>query len=103
MINLFAFRTRSPKKLRAATDPVGPDNDRWTDARMVAASMNTVGPVIAAWGAHPGITQRVEYVVAAARRCGIQLQCLGTTANGSPRHPLYLPADTPLEPFRPLS
>ena len=29
VVNLFAWRSRFPKELRAATDPVGPRNDYW--------------------------------------------------------------------------
>jgi len=32
---------------------------------------------------------------------GTSENCLGTTANGSPRHPLYVAADAPIEPWSP--
>src|SRR5690606_28870987 len=35
-------------------------------------------------------------IVEALREDGIELWCFGTNADGSPRHPLYLRADTPL-------
>jgi hypothetical protein len=38
-------------------------------------------------------------VVEALRTRGIPMFCLGKTATGRPRHPLYLRSDTPLEPF----
>ena len=38
-------------------------------------------------------------IVAALRRDGIALWCFGTNGDGSPKHPLYLRADTPLVPF----
>jgi hypothetical protein len=40
-----------------------------------------------------------DAVVAALRKEGIPLWCLGKTATGHPRHPLYLRSDTSVEPF----
>jgi len=38
-------------------------------------------------------------LVAALRADGVDLWCFGTNADGSPKHPLYLRADTPLRRF----
>ena len=38
-------------------------------------------------------------IVAALQEDGVALWCFGTNADGSPKHPLYLRADTPLTPF----
>ena len=38
-------------------------------------------------------------LVEALRADGIALWCFGTNGDGSPKHPLYLRADTPLQPF----
>lgn len=38
-------------------------------------------------------------LVQALREDGIALWCFGTNGDGSPKHPLYLRADTPLVPF----
>ena len=38
-------------------------------------------------------------LVAALRADGIALWCFGSNGDGSPKHPLYLRGDTPLQPF----
>lgn len=66
--------------------------------------------VVAAWGAFAGASRIGSATLAreAARAAGClfeargqALRCLGTTADGWPRHPLYLPADAPLVPWEP--
>lgn len=92
VVNLFALRATDPRDLARHTDPVGPMNHQY----LAALSGLTV---IAAWGAEPFATERAEEVV--ALHPVIRWQCLGTTASGAPRHPLYLPADAPLGPWVP--
>jgi hypothetical protein len=88
ILNLYAFRTKDPKVLMAAANPVGPDNDR------VLAEIT--GTVVAGWGtnAHPA---RVAQALALLPR----LHALGVTKDGHPRHPLYVPADAPLIEWMP--
>jgi hypothetical protein len=95
--NLFALRSPSPRALETADDPVGPANDAWLDKTLKAG-----GPIIGAWGSCQTALQRNR----AARVREILLNgsldrilCLGLTATGQPKHPLYARNDTVLEPW----
>ena len=90
MTNLFAWRATKPKDMKAAEDPIGPENDLWL-LRLAKLANVTV----AAWGAH-GSYQHRDWQI---ERLGIEMRCLDTTKNGSPKHPLYIRADTPLRPW----
>ena len=85
--NLYAFRATNPAQLSAANDPVGPDNRQWLE-RAALEHYN----VICAWGADAK-AERVRDVVEIFEGMGTRLWCLGTTKNGSPRHPLYVRGD----------
>lgn len=87
--NIFAFRSTDPKNMKAAKDPVGPENDRWI--RWMSEYAKTV---VAAWGVHGAFLGRQEAV--SKLLAGRPLWCLGTTKEGYPRHPLYVRGDTPL-------
>jgi hypothetical protein len=98
VVNLFAFRASKPSALIAHPEPAGPENHgRIMAAIWDAADAGT--PVVAAWGAwfhsHPGISKspNVREMVNLAT---IPLFCLGVTAAGHPRHPLYVKGDQPL-------
>lgn len=91
VVNLFALRSTNPAKLKTAVDPVGSENDAHVDW-----AINTVeGPVICAWGAAPFATKRAAAF--AEKYSAHNLKCLGQTATGSPRHPLYIRNDAPLK------
>jgi len=94
ILNLFAFRATAPKDLKAASDPVGPDNDRHLEALFARH-----GHVLAAWGAHGTFGARAEIVLEMAARQSVMLTCLGRTLTGQPRHPLYVRTDALLLPF----
>lgn len=93
LVNLHAFRTPNPRELAEAAargvDVVGPDNDAH-----VRAVFAVVHRVVFAWGATrlaPGVARRVRDALPP----GLEVCCLGVTAHGHPRHPLYLAAETP--------
>ena len=85
MLNLFAYRSTDPKVLVSMGDPIGPKN-----SEALAYYRTKCELIVAAWGAHKLASRRGRSV------CGIicrRLDCLGTTKDGSPRHPLYVRAD----------
>jgi hypothetical protein len=89
--NLFALRATYPDDLRRHPDPVGPENDTWI-AHVVQEHRERGALIIAAWGADPFAKTRARHVL---RSFG-PFDCLGVTADGSPRHPLYLPYESRL-------
>jgi hypothetical protein len=91
MANLFAYRSSSPKALRTAADPIGPQNDEWIERTVAAADL-----VVAAWGNDGGLLGRAGRIL---ERHGPRLQALRVTRTGMPGHPLYVRGDvrpTPL-------
>ena len=97
VVNLYALRSTDPKRLREVEDPVGPFNKRVIyDAGIVAAEAGV--PVICAWGLND-ITQAAGGALVQAREAGARIMCLGKTAGGHPRHPLYVKGSQPLEAY----
>ena len=97
VVNLYAFRSTDPKRLSEVEDPVGPFNKRAIyGAAMAAAEANV--PVICAWGVND-ITQAAGGALALAREAGARIMCLGKTAGGHPRHPLYVKGTQSLETY----
>lgn len=98
VVNLYAFRATDPSQLRVVADPVGPDNDEW-----LAHTFGTHSHVVCAWGVHgsPDRVDRVRSIIADLNQHASRnvTMCLGRTKGGSPRHPLYVAADTPLEEY----
>lgn len=90
VVNLFAYRTPSPAELARARRPIGPDNDRY-----LRAARRRCADIVVAWGVHGALhgrdAQALEILGLGRRK---PLLCLGTTAAGHPRHPLYLPGTT---------
>lgn len=83
--NLFAFRATRPADLRAAADPVGPENDA-----MLIRAARRADDILCAWGNDGGFRGRGAIVAALLAGTGRPLWHLGLTQAGAPRHPLYL-------------
>ena len=95
VVNLFGLRATDPRALRDHPDPAGPAND-WFLRLHTQAAPRTV----AAWGARGALHGRAAEVAGMlAAIPGVRLECLGVTADGSPRHPLYVRSDAPLIPW----
>lgn len=85
--NIFALRSTDPKTLYASRDPVGPSNEA-----AIRAVAGLADLLVCAWGVHGALHGRGKEV----REMLTAPRCLGTTKDGHPRHPLYLPRDAEL-------
>lgn len=94
VVNLFAFRATDPKDMKAAQDPVGPEND--TVIRQALLEADTV---ICAWGNHGVYQGRSQAVLQLIRSEGHVPYSIGPRngkGKGEPPHPLYRKGDLPL-------
>lgn len=96
VMNLFALRATDPAVMLDSADPIGPENAEWL-TEMVGRQVAAPAPIMCGWGANAGVAGFSW--AAGARSLGAQLVCLGRTAEGHPKHPLYLSGDTPVEQF----
>jgi hypothetical protein len=105
LVNLFAWRSPRVEDLLAVADPVGERAD--AELRVAVAEASRV---VLAWGAHrrvaaliaPRARQVLDIVTGAARAYHhsghpLEIGALGWNADGSPKHPLYLSAETPFQ------
>lgn len=96
IVNLFAYRATNFRGLLDKADEgvpvVGSENDAAIDRAAGRAKF-----VVLAWGRWGAFQNRGQTV---ASRFPEAL-CLGRTAKGQPRHPLYVRQDSPLTPYGP--
>jgi hypothetical protein len=101
-LNIFGRRSTDPMGLMEPGDPIGPDNDR----HLFDLASDVRATVIACWGSHRKgalgdvVRGRADFVAGELTRRGIGMLCFGTNADGAPKHPLYLPGDTPLRVYQ---
>lgn len=95
VVNLFAYRATNPKELYSVADPVGPMNDSFITRAAIGAKI-----VVAAWGTHGAFQNRGMKVANNLNSIRGDVQCLGVTKDGHPRHPLYVAAHTQLQEIR---
>ncbi len=96
VVNIFAFRATDPRVMRAADDPVGPENDT-----AILQSLDWADQIICAWGAHGAHLARGQEVEDLLRASGKPLHHLGLTKEGHPKHPLYIAYSRQPEPWLP--
>lgn len=91
--NLYAYRATDPHRVLnlPTLEAIGPENDRH-----VYDMARRSRQIICAWGAH---ARPQQLMLLALPKVPSGMWCLGRTRSGSPRHPLYLPTSTKLEPF----
>ena len=85
VVNIFAWRNTDPKKMRAAKDPIGPENDH-----TILESCQWGDQIIAAWGTHGAHLNRGSMVEKTLRKSNKPVFHLGISKGGHPKHPLYI-------------
>jgi hypothetical protein len=101
VVNLFAVRATDPADIKAADDPVGPENAAWVERALGVSARDPYrhGPVVCAWGVRGAYMDQDLTVLGWLDRLGVQPVSLGVTKDGHPRHPLYVPYTARLTPF----
>lgn len=99
VVNLFAARATLPGTLLEMDDPEGPENHAYVTLACELAAAEK-GKIVCAWGAHHIAQQMRGTVLGWIDLVSLEPVCLGYTKSGAPRHPLYVPANTKLQPFR---
>ena len=90
MLNLFALVSTNPRVMIKHPEPVGPMNDHH-----IVKVCEAAVAVVCCWGSqgnHQGRADSILQLLAP-----FDLNCLGITGEGQPRHPLYLPGNARLE------
>ena len=93
IVNLFAWRTPSPKELFKVDAPIGPSN-----LRCIKRAAKDADNIIAMWGNDGNRHSQAMILLKALGNPAVF--CAGTTQIGAPRHLLYVKNGTPLQPWR---
>ena len=107
--NLSPFQSSDPRHVAGAgTEPGEVWRENFTAILTTAEKCDSV---VAAYGWMAGAMppvydyepgeplDREAVIIEALKACGHDIQCLGVTKQGDPKHPLYLKADTKPVPF----
>ncbi len=87
ILNAFTFRATDPRSMLAEPEPNAPGADEAIRQMCLMAN----GRTVVGWGVHGRHRGRDAEVLAILRGIGSPASALGTTKDGHPRHPLYLP------------
>ena len=91
MTNLFAFRATDPREMLKQANPEGLSNKSYLI--QTALECDTIVAFGGTHGSHLSAGREIAPMLR-------NLQCLGHNKDGSPKHPLYVRADTKLVPLK---
>ena len=90
MVNLFAYRSTLPSKLKKVKYPIGSENDKYIVTLSKKADIT-----VAVWGNNGNLYSRDKQVLSLIP----SLMCLKINKSGQPAHPLYLKKGLKLTKF----
>lgn len=91
MANLYALVSSDPKVLLVEPDAVGEYNDSFLHLMIQMSDLQLCG-----WGSFKPVKKRAPAVFQMLK----EPYCLGTNADGQPKHPLYIAYDVPLVKYQ---
>lgn len=96
-VNISDYRATHPKELmKPGVVPVSPEN-----LSVILGAASKADKVVMCFGkVNRALEGAARETVAALKDAGIPMWCFGTNKDGSPKHPLYLAANTPLVRFQ---
>ena len=97
IVNADAYRAADQMRLAEVADPCGPDNVAYILSCAAASDTIVLGyglPKVKAVRDHGKRMERILYTN------GYDLYAWALTKDGTPKHPLYLPGDSVLIPYR---
>lgn len=89
VVNLFAWRSTSPRVLKQIPDPVGPGNDQHIFA-VCETAMDNDGMIILGWGEYGKLFGRGDALRRMLNDRQINTYALAMNDSGHPKHPLYV-------------
>lgn len=99
-VNIGDYRATKPADMVAAASAGTPPCSERNFETILRAAQGAVF-VIAAWGGVPSVLlPSMHAMLRAFAERGIELRCLGTTQDGSPRHPSRVRSNTQLQPWK---
>lgn len=104
VVNLFALRSTDPAGLKKYA--CGYRGDDSVNDKQISEACAGAWKVIAAWGRGGNLEHRDSRVCNMLQMCNVNLECLGRTLDGFPKHPLArgrhrIPADQQPIPWSP--
>ena len=110
VINLFGLISKSPSQLSKSKDPVGQNNDLITLKALEFWNKNINSDLWLGWGDQGKLNRRDLVVLKLIQHLSNpeskennhyrRVLCLGFSQKGKPLHPLYMPNESFLKPFR---
>lgn len=100
VVNLFPYRATNPADLvKQPSDVIDPPANFHIVSQMLEHSKRQNTPIVCAWGSQPIARDAAKSWCRLMKNTGVSAVCLGKNKDGSPRHPLYVPANTRFRPY----